>query len=322
MSILTRKELMTLGLDPEDFKKYRKTEEVRVNCQQLPKARDYLDCIVPRPGHVFIQMDVTALEPVVLAELSEDPAMMNLYGPGAKPNDIYLYVGASIPALREAVCAYGYDPLNPTAEAIATTKKKAKRIRGICKVLHLSAGYGAGAKKIYETLSQAGVEITLPEVKDLHKAYWDLFGGVTEFQTKLKREYADNGGWFINGRGMPISVADHLEKDILNRCIQSSGHYNLLTYLKHLEKLRQESDITMTPVMVDFHDETIWEVPIDQADDALELFNETWTLTNNELRGIIPLSGPPEICTNFSAFKCEGGYKIEDTIAEFALEIA
>jgi hypothetical protein len=41
-----------------------------VNIQQLPKARDYLDCLKPRPGHVFIQMDVDALEPVVLEEQS------------------------------------------------------------------------------------------------------------------------------------------------------------------------------------------------------------------------------------------------------------
>jgi len=181
-----------------------------VNIQQLPKVRDYLDCLVPRPGHCFIQMDVDALEPVVLAELSEDRAMMDLYGPNAKPNDIYLYVGASIPALRNEVCQYGYDPLNPTSEAIAITKKKAKRIRGICKVLHLSAGYGAGPPKIYDTLIQAGVEITLAEVKTIHKAYWELFGGVTEYQNKLKREYAANGGWFLNGRGMPISVAAQL----------------------------------------------------------------------------------------------------------------
>ena len=293
-----------------------------VNIQQLPKARDYLDCLTPRPGHVFIQMDVDALEPVVLAELSEDTAMMNLYGPGAKPNDIYLYVGASIPALRDEVCAYGYDPLNPTAETIAITKKKAKRIRGICKVVHLSAGYGAGAGKIFQTLIQAGVLITLEEVKDIHKAYWKLFGGVTEYQNQLKREYAENGGWFINGRGMPVSVAAHLEKDILNRCIQSTGHWNLLTYLKHLQGLRKQNPhVSITPIVTDFHDECIFEVPEAQAKIAMTMFRHTWDLTNIELGGIIPLSGEPEICHTFSDFKCEGGYKVEDIRKQFNMEV-
>jgi DNA polymerase I-like protein with 3'-5' exonuclease and polymerase domains len=291
-----------------------------VNIQQLPKARDYLDCLKPRPGHVFIQMDVDALEPVVLAELSEDEAMMNLYGPGAKPNDIYLYVGASIPALRDEVCAYGYDPLNPTAEAIALTKKKAKRIRGICKVVHLSAGYGAGAGKIYATLIQAGVVITLDEVKEIHKAYWELFGGVVEYQKKLKAEWSSNGGWFINGRGMPVSVAEHLEKDILNRCIQNTGHMNMLTYLKHLQTLRKaNTHLSIQPIVCDFHDECIFEVPTEQADEVLELFRTTWSLTNTELGGIIPLSGEPEVCYSFSEFKCEGGYKVDDITKEFDL---
>lgn len=292
-----------------------------VNIQQLPKSPDYLDCLKPRPGHVFVQMDVDALEPVVLAELSCDTAMMNLYGPGAKPNDIYLFVGASIPALRDEVCAYGYDPLNPTAETIAVTKKKAKRIRGICKVVHLSAGYGAGAGTIYATLIQAGVDITFEEVKEIHKAYWELFGGVIEYQRNLKAEWAENGGWFINGRGLPVAVADNLEKDILNRCIQNTGHMNLLTYLKHLNKLRRIGKLQMKPVMVDFHDETIWEVPIDQAEYILEVFNEAWNLTNEELGGIIPLSGAPEICQSFSDFKCESGYKVQDIINEFKLEV-
>ena len=97
---------------------------------------------------------------------------------------------------------------------------------------------------------------------------------------------------------------------------------NLLTYLKHLKRLREASPIALTPLMIDFHDETIWEVPIDQAEDALELFRETWRLTNDELGGIIPLSGSPEICHNFSEFKCDGGYKVDDIIDEFKLEVA
>jgi hypothetical protein len=167
------------------------------------------------------------------------------------------------------------------------------------------------------------VDITIEEVKEIHKAYWELFGGVVDFQNKLKAEWASNGGWFLNGRGMPTAVADHLEKDILNRCIQSTGHFNLLTYLKHLKTLREEHpEISMTPIVVDFHDETIWEVPVEQADAAMELFEQTWTLTNTELGGIIPLSGAPEICTSFSDFKCEGGYLLEEIINEFNLEVA
>ena len=278
-----------------------------VNIQQLPKDPRYLSCLNPRPGHVFIQMDVDALEPVVLAELSEDAAMMKLYGPNAKPNDIYLFVGSKIPALASHICEFGYDPDNPTIEAINLTKKKAKKWRNICKVLHLSAGYGAGPRKIWETLVQSGVDITLDEVRIIHKEYWELFGGVKEFEGKLKAEWASNGGWFLNGRHHPVAVDSRLEKDILNRCIQNTGHINLLTYLYYLDQLRMKANMqnVLKPIVCDFHDECIWEVPEDRASEAIKLFEETWKLVNDELGGIIPLSGAPELCYSFADFKCE-----------------
>jgi hypothetical protein len=295
-------------------------EEIKNNIQQAQKVREYLDCFKPRPGNVFIQMDVDALEPVVLAELSEDAAMMKLYGPGSPVNDIYLFVGANIPALQEEICQYGYDPTAPTPDAIARTKKKAKRLRGIVKVLKLAADYGAGAFKIWSTLIQSGVDITLEEVKLILKAYWELFADVKVFEARLKSEAAGNGGWFLDGRGMPTTVAAHLEKDTLNRCIQKTGHFNLLTYLKHLQALRRESSIVMTPCMVDFHDETIWEVREEDAERALTIFRRAWILTNKELGGIIPLSGAPEICHSFSDFKVEGGYRVAEIMEEFNLQ--
>lgn len=293
-----------------------------VNIQQLQKVREYLDCLQPRPGFAFIQMDVDALEPVVLAELSEDAALMGLYGPGAKPNDVYLYVGASIPALRDEICAYGYDPLNPTSEAISITKKKAKRLRAICKTLHLAAGYGAGAPTIYKKLVQSGVVITLREVEKIREAYWVLFAGVLAYESKLKDYYAANGGWFINGRGMPVCVAAADEKDLLNQNIQSTGHYNLLTYIKNLKYVREECpELTLYPVVIDFHDETVWEVPIEQIQLALAVFRRTWDLTNEELGGIINLSGEPEVHYSFSDFKCEGGYRLAEINEEFNLGV-
>lgn len=57
-----------------------------LNVQQLPKSQGYLECWKPRPGHVWIQADINSLEQVVLAELSQDPALMSLYGPNAKHN--------------------------------------------------------------------------------------------------------------------------------------------------------------------------------------------------------------------------------------------
>ena len=52
------------------------------NCQQLPKSRGYLECWRPKPGKVWIDLDFTALEQVVMAELTRDDSLFKLYGPG------------------------------------------------------------------------------------------------------------------------------------------------------------------------------------------------------------------------------------------------
>jgi DNA polymerase I-like protein with 3'-5' exonuclease and polymerase domains len=53
------------------------------NIQQVPKSPGFLRCFIPRPGHTFVDCDHTALEQVVLAELSRDETLLKLYGPNA-----------------------------------------------------------------------------------------------------------------------------------------------------------------------------------------------------------------------------------------------
>jgi DNA polymerase I-like protein with 3'-5' exonuclease and polymerase domains len=272
-----------------------------LNIQQLPKSRGYLDCLVPRKGWKFIQMDVNALEPVVLAELSECPSYMGLYGPGMPPNDVYLFIAAKIPQFSKEIIDAGYEPERPTAEGIASAKKKCKRTRAICKQVHLAAGYGAGAAKIHEALTGQGVSISLAEVTDIRRMYWEVFEGVVNYRERITEEWNANKGFFLGGLGTPISVEAGYEKDILNRCIQTTGHQILARYLYHLTQLKPQA----IPVVADFHDETIWQCEEKYVEKNLDIFNQAWYNTNKELGGIIPLAGDPEVHINFSGFKCE-----------------
>jgi len=277
-----------------------------VNIQQLPKAYGYLSCLQAHPGNNLIQMDVDALEPVVLAELSQCPSYMKLYGPGRPPNDVYLFIGSQIPLYKEEILNAGYDPEKPTAEGIKAAKKKCKRIRSICKVIHLSAGYGAGADKIYDTLIASGISITLQEVITIREMYWKVFEGVVKFRERLESIHQANRGFYEDGLGTPVSVHRDYRKDILNRCIQRTGHMILVKYLYHLTQIRKENRaFDMLPVVVDFHDETVWQAPKELAHKYSIFFHEAWERTNKELGGIIPLTGDPMVCKSFADFKCE-----------------
>jgi len=107
------------------------------NLQQQPKSKGYLSCLVARPGHKLVQADLQAVEPVVLAEVSRDPILWSIYGPDAKPNDVYLFIAGKIPAIGANILKY-YDPDNPTPEGISQAKKHCKRDRQIAKTLQLS----------------------------------------------------------------------------------------------------------------------------------------------------------------------------------------
>ena len=304
--VMTCADLRVLELDPDMFKQYEGAPKAggKVNIQNQKKTARYMECIRPPKDEAWLQMDVDALEPVVLAELSEDESMMQLYGPGRPPNDVYLFVASKIEQFAAEVGEY-YDYMNPTKEGIALAKKHCKKLRGICKELHLSAGYGAGAKKIWMTLVAQGVEITLDEVKAIRTMYWEVFKDVVGYKDGLTAEWKRRGGWFYNGRHRPITVHQHFEKDILNRCIQSTGHDNLLLYLHFLDEIRTERGIPMRPIMVDFHDETVWAVPHEHKAAALKAMEDAWVKTNNDLGGIIPLTGTPEEVKSWASFKCE-----------------
>jgi len=274
-----------------------------VNLQQISKDPRYLECFVAREGCTLIDADVTALEPCVLAELSECPNYMKLYGPDAKPNDIYLFVGANTEAMGPTLRSLGYDPDNPTPEAISKTKKTLKKERGIAKVLHLSSGYGAGAGKIWKTLLSQGVELSFDDAKRIHADYWNLFKRVKDYEEELKELRANNGGWILDGLGLPITIGKHKLKDILNTLIQGTGHRILVRHIANIMKLRDETKLPFNMWIADFHDETIVECKDEVVNDVMELFNKAEHLTNEELGGTIYLKIEPDQGKDLRPFK-------------------
>lgn len=273
-----------------------------VNMQQVPKVKGVTECFIPEAGHKLIQLDTEALEPTILAEFSQDKTLLSLYGPNAKPNDVYLLVASKIDALGREIRKH-YDPENPTPESIAAAKKYCKADRGVAKTVHLAATYLAGPQKIHETLTLAGVEITLREVKAIHKQYWELFGGVKAFQEKLTNIWEGNSGWVPSALGLPICVPAALLKDINNRFCQSSGHQFLQTFIYYVDKLRTDRAVEMYPWIVDLHDETIWSVKEGHEDTAAKIFTDALAEANKELEFGIRIKGEPIICSTLADIK-------------------
>jgi hypothetical protein len=214
------------------------------NWQNPPKSREFLEIFAPRSGCVLVDWDATSLEPTVLAELSRDPGLLSVYGPKSSPyQDIYLLVGAAFPGIGDTFRECGYDPTNPTEDAVKRCKKEHKDLRNACKGFHLSASYGAGVKKWYILAQQNGFPYTIEQCKSFHKAYWDLFRTIKKWEESQITLWEKNGGWLLDGLGLPYCVDAFALKDLTNRCIQRTGHEVLMMYQKVVTDLFRERGI-------------------------------------------------------------------------------
>lgn len=273
------------------------------NLQQVPKTKAMMQLFKARPGHVWVDLDFSALEPVVATEYSQDQNMMQIYGNGVPSNDIYCFVMANIPGMGDRARAMGYDPYNPTPESLKRVKTEMKKERSICKTVVLACQYGAGVKKVLQTLEEQEIDISYEEVEKIHTGYWSLFAGVKDFSRALYFEKKRNKGYILNGVGRPMAIPNDFEKDILNRFIQSTGHDVLVTYITILTNRLNELQIPWTPIVIDFHDATTVEVPEEWGQKVVDIFNESMFKLNELLGGIIKLKGIPVIGRNLAEVK-------------------
>lgn len=274
------------------------------NLQQQPKTRGYLQCFEADEGHTLIGMDFAALEPKVLAHYSQDDSMQRLYGKTSQPNDIYLYTGAALTGIKDKILPH-YNPLLPTPESIAHTKKVCKKERTLCKIFVLAINYGAYIPKLQETLRLGGFDLTASAVRQMYNDYWKLYRGVEAFKSSLEDEWEQNNNVIMNGRNRPIVVDYKFKKDILNRFVQSTGHDVLMTFLLILNRLRLKANINMRPWIADFHDETIWIVSNEYVQPAIDLFNQALDELNQQLCWSVQMTGEVKAGKTLADFKCE-----------------
>lgn len=277
----------------------------KLNLQQMPSTPGFLECWEARPGHVWLEADFTALEPHVLAYLSRDEKLLSLYGPNPVPGDIYLLSGVDIPGYGEQIREY-YDPrFNPTWEDVSRAKKALKQLRKVLKIVYLSWSYGAGPRKIHQTLVLAGEDITLDEVYVIWQGMNNAFAGVKQYEKKLHSQWRKNKGFVLNALGRPMCVAEDKLKDCLNRAIQGSGHDCLIMFLAGLNKQLVKAGVQHWPVVWDLHDQYITEILEQSQDVALEAHHAALAAVNQQLGWDIKLKAEPQIAYNFAQIKCE-----------------
>jgi hypothetical protein len=276
------------------------------NFQQIPKSLGLLECFIPDDGTGWVEADWTAIEPHVLAELSRDDGLMQLYGPDALPHDRYLFSVAHYPGpVGDAVRQfYPLDECDDFASRVKAAKRECKRERTIGKKMVLSGDYGAGWRKQFRGLMAEGVSVTEAEVQEMNEAHRQFHAGVyLEFGPELEDEWHRRGGYVLNGLGFPMCIAEEKKKDCINRVIQSTAHYIHVMYVSHLARLLQIAGIPTHGIVWDFHDQFIIQVPTESVAHATRLAEDAARWVNEIIGTTVTLKAEPTTPVNLAQAK-------------------
>lgn len=269
-----------------------------VNILQIPKVEGYLNCLVPRKGYKFIEMDYNSLEPTILAETSKDPTYVKLYGDKNYPNDSYIELMSRVPMFSERVKELGY----PSLDSIKVIKKLMKKERSMIKPVQLGLGFGMGTAKLKYQLEMQGFKLEFDEVQELVDTYQSTYKGLFKYQDQLQSEVMSQG-YFLNSLGVPRCLNDKTIKDVLNCQSQGSGNLIQMKHSYEINRLRKRFSIPMYPIVASFYDELVWEVHQDYIREAKRIFEDALTIVNEWLGGDFPIEGEVEIANSFSDFK-------------------
>jgi len=254
----------------------------RPNLQNIPVKGEYADSIrqafVAKEGAVLISADYSQIELRLVAHLSEDPVLVDSF---LKDEDIHS---------RTAGEVFGIMPGLVTGE-----------MRRRAKAINFGIIYGMGAHGLAATLG-----ISMKEAGDYIKEYFDHYKGVKGFIDNTIAEAAELGYTeTIFGRRRQINElqagSEHVrrlgERMATNTPVQGAAADMIkLAMIKIDARLRTEG--LNAEMILQIHDELIFEVPLEEADIVEALVKE-------EMEGVVLLKVPVKVNVTRSQNWCK-----------------
>ena len=229
---------------------------------------------VPEKGFVLLSADYSQIELRVMAHLSEDPILLDVF---AKGDDIHTATAARV---------FGVKPKD------LTTKH-----RSTAKMINYGITYGMGVPGLAERLN-----VPQAEAQEVMDAYFEQFGGVAEYLDEVvTRAHADGFTTTMFGRrrylpelgsGNP-RVRAIGERQALNAPMQGTAADIMKLALINVERALANSDLH-TRMILTVHDELLFEVHTNEQDAATELIER-------EMTGVCELKVPLAVDVSFGA---------------------
>lgn len=272
------------------------------NFQNLPRDDKRIkECIIARPGKVFVGADYSQLEPRVFAYSSGDERLKAAF---KTSDDFYSVIGMEVYGKTDCV-----PRKDGTPDAFGI---KYKKLRDLSKVIALASTYGATAHQLAPTTGKS-IDGTQEDIDSYFERFPDVAKMMINSHKEVKRD-----GQVVNIFGRPRRIPeakkidkiygklDHAElpydaRNMLNLAvnhkIQSTGASIVNRAAIRFHKLCLEANIDCN-LVCQVHDSLIAECKAEDADNVLLLLRESMENTV-KLEGI-ELEALPKIGGNLA----------------------
>jgi DNA polymerase I-like protein with 3'-5' exonuclease and polymerase domains len=222
------------------------------NLQQVPGHLHEL--FVARPGHKLICYDLSNIEPLLIAYMTEDPELCDLMLKGKSFHDKNVEIMFGIPNCD---------------------KKLHKKERDTCKEVGLSLLYGAGWRRLEESVAKRGFNWKPKQCMEVAKNFRAHYQTVFDFKAALDKQL-ESGALVRNIFGRPVVCADPSKIFMtgFNTAVQGAGSDLLLESARRASERGESLGLQLLLVV---HDECIFEVPAEHAEAADAIVKEELT---------------------------------------------
>ena len=282
------------------------------NFQNLPRDdKRVKECIIARPGKVFVGADYSQLEPRVFASLSGDERLLKCFKDG---DDFYSVIGAEV---------FGkYDATMKKDDSPNSFAVKYKALRNVAKIIALAVPYGTGAAQMANEIEKkAGIVKSMDECQDIIDNYFLAYPSVEQLMLdsheKVKKEGAVHN---IFGRprripeGLNIvpvygntkhsrlpGAARNLLNLGMNHPIQSTGASIANRAMIKFKELITKADISDCQIVLQVHDEIVVECREEDSADVVILLQ--YAMETAVVLPGVDLIAEPKIANNLGDLK-------------------
>jgi len=209
-----------------------KTGRFDKELHRVKKAGPMRSFFIAPTGYTLISADYSAFEPRIIAALSGDQGLIDIF---KADKDIYEEVAKII---------------------LSGSSLSSSALRAIAKIIVVGINNGMKPYGIHEVLTQKGILVSFQEVQGFVDTYMRSFPGLFKWREKTVRESRTNG-YVVTKAGRRMVVANETENNsIINFPVQGTGSDGYKIALLLLDGELKELDARVVHIL---HDEIIVE---------------------------------------------------------------